>query len=154
MEQRSAGEGAAPVRPEDGLSLVEVMVAAVLVIVFVGSVLTLAVRQGAHRQVNLETMLATTAAIDAVERVRNEGFATLPSLDGSGFDVPSVNGSPAGLRALPGDPDGLPGRIAVTVEEQQGGTYFLYRVTATVDWRGVSGPRRVQVTTLVSERKK
>ena len=154
MEQTRAREGDAPVRLDDGLSLVEVMVAAVLVIVFVGSVLTLAVRQGAHRQVNVETMLATTAAIDAVERIRNESFATLLSLNGSDFDVLSVNGKPGGLRALPDDPDGLPGQIAVAIEEQKSGTYFLYRVTATVDWRGVSGARRIQVSTLVSERKK
>ena len=137
---------------EAGSSLVEVMFAAVLIVTFVGALLTVAVRQGVHRQVNAETSLAMTAALDNLEKVRNIPLATLPTLNGSGFDVPGLNGQPKGLRALAGDPDSLPGELTVVVDQTSGGA-TLYRVRATVLWRGVSRVRRLQIDTLIAERK-
>lgn len=138
--------------PQAGTSLVEVMFAAVLIVTFVGALLTVAVRQGVHRQVNAETSLAMTAALDNLERVRSVDFATLPTLDGSGFDVPGLNGQPNGLQPLPSDPDNLPGELTV-IEDQVVGSIKLYRVRATVLWRGVSRVRRLQIDTLIAERK-
>ncbi len=137
---------------EAGTSLVEVMFAAVLIVTFVGALLTVAVRQGVHRQVNSETSLAMTAALDNLERIRNVPFATLLTLNGSGFDVPGLNGQPKGLRPLAGDPDELPGELTVVVDQASGGT-TLYRVRATVLWQGVSRVRRLQIDTLIAERK-
>ena len=137
---------------EEGTSLIEVMFAAVLIVTFVGALLTVAVRQGVHRQVNAETSLAMTAALDNIERLRAVSFATLPTLDGEGFDVPGINGQPNGLHAVSGDPDNLPGELTVVVD-QTNGTAILYRVRATVLWQGVSKVRRIQVDTLIAERK-
>lgn len=137
---------------ESGMSLVEVMFASVLVVTFLGALLTVAVRQGLHRQVNSETSLAMTAALDNLERIRSVDFATLPALNGSGFDVPGLNGGPKGLQPVPGDPDGLPGEITV-LEDTTGPGAVLYRVRASVLWQGTSRVRRLQVDTLMSERK-
>jgi hypothetical protein len=137
---------------EAGMSLVEVVFASVLVVTFLGALLTVAVRQGVHRQVNSETSLAMTAALDNLERIRSVPFATLPALNGSGFDVPGLNGEPGGLQPLPNDPDDLPGEITV-LEDQIGPGTKLYRVRATVLWQGASRVRRLQVDTLMAERK-
>ena len=137
---------------EAGMSLVELMMVIILAVVFIGALLSAAIQQGLHRQTNMETSLAMTAALDNLERVRATPFAGLPALNGSGFDVPGSNGNPGGLRALPGDPDGLPGELTVTVDETKTG-YTLYRVAASVSWRGVNRSRRIQVETLVAERK-
>jgi len=135
-----------------GTSLVEVMFAAVLVVTFVGALLTVVVRQGVHRQVNSETSLAMTAALDNLEKLRNVPFGTLLSLNASGFDVPGLNGQPNGLQPVPGDPDGLPGELTVIVD-QPGPIATLYRVRATVLWTGISKVRRLHVETLIAERK-
>lgn len=137
---------------ESGTSLVELMVAIFMAVVFVGALLSAAIQQSTHRQTNMETSLAMSAAMDNLERVRAVPFSGIPALDGSGFDVPGANGNPGGLQPLPGDPDGLPGELTVTVDDSSGG-YTLYRVTASVSWRGVQRSRRIQVETLVAERK-
>jgi len=137
---------------QEGLSLIEVMLGAVVVMVFVGALLTLTTRQGLHRKLNQESSLATTAALDTLEEIRNQDFSTLPSLHGTGFDVIGVNGDPGGLTPQNGDSDGLPGEIRVSVDSSSSGE-VLYRVEAVVSWYGVSGNRTLKVDTLVSERK-
>ena len=53
---------------------------------------------------------------------------------------------------MPGDPDGLPGEFSV-VEDPASTGVKLYRVSATVVWRGVTGDRQIRLETLVGERK-
>ncbi len=132
--------------------LVELVFATAVALVVGGAVVTTTVRQSAHRAVNLETTLATNAITDVFARVRAAPFADLPSLDGTGFDVPSHGGHPAGLTPLPGDPDGLPGQIEVVVDTSAG-TAVLYRVTLRVNWIGAAGRRREVVVGLVGERR-
>jgi len=137
---------------EAGITLIEVMVCAVLAIVFLGAYMALAVRLSGHRQQERERALAMTAAINNLEHIRAVNFATLPSLDGSGFDVPGNNGTAGGLNPQAGDPDGLPGQLHVEVERTVAGN-TLYRVTATVAWRGVDGNQHISIQALVAERK-
>ena len=151
-ERRARGAHEGHAMAEAGMSLVELMMAIILAVVFIGALLSAAIQQGLHRQTNMETSLAMSAALDNLERVRAVPFAGIPGLNGSGFDVPGSNGNPGGLRALPGDPDGLPGELTVAVDETKTG-YTLYRVTASVNWRGVNRSRRIQIETLVAERK-
>ena len=140
-------------KDETGSSLVEVMFAAVVVIMFVGALLMVSVQQGHHRRVNLETSLAMNAALDNLERVRSVPIANLPALNGTGFAIPGINGSiSGGLPALPGDLDGLPGEFEVVLDQSSAGV-SLYRVTASVVWRGANHARRISVVTLIGERK-
>lgn len=139
---------------EAGSSLVEVMFATVLVVMFVGSLLLVSIQQGTHRRVNLETSLAMSAILDNLERIRAVPFSSLLGLDGSGFDIPAVNGSSSGgLEPLAGDLDGLPGEFTVSVAPQSVPGVTLYRVVATVEWRGASRARSLSMETLVGERK-
>jgi hypothetical protein len=141
-----------PTTPERGTMLIELVYAAAVALVVGGSVIVTTVRQNAHRAVNLETTLATNAIADVFARLRAMPFADLPSIDGTGFDVPGQTGRPAALNALPGDADGLPGEIHVTVETTAGAT-VLYRVTLNVVWTGAIGQRRETVIGLVGERR-
>jgi len=134
------------------MSLMEVMVGAVLVVVFLGAMLSLTVRQGSQRQLHHEMSLAIAAAIDNLEHVRSVPFITVPTLDGSGFDVPGSNGLAGGLKAQAGDADGLPGQLHVEIASSSG-AYKLYRVTATVSWSGVNGNRTISLRTLLEDRK-
>jgi hypothetical protein len=148
-DHREAG----PRRPEErGAMLIELVCAAGVALVVGGAVVSTTVRQTAHRAVNLETTLATNAIADVYARLRALPFADLPALHGTGFDVPGHTGRPAGLTAVPGDPDGLPGRMEVTVENIAGSA-VLYRVVLTVDWLGAAGRRRERVVGLVGERR-
>jgi len=129
------------------------MVATVLVVLFVGALLVISIRQGAHRRSNLETSLAMSAAFHNLEKLRSVPFATLLSLNGVGFDVPGIDGSPTGgLLALPGDPDGLPGMLTVVDDKPSTGAK-LYRIAATVVWKGVSTSRTLRFESLIAERR-
>lgn len=140
---------------ERGSSLIEVVLATVLVVVFVGALLTFTTRQGSHRQTNQETSLALSAALDNIERVRTVSATVLPTLNGAGFDVPGVTGAAGGLTAVPGDPDGLPGQLEVVTDPANPplGGAAIYRVAAVVTWKGVSGVRSLRLESLVTERK-
>ena len=126
--------------------------AAALAMLVLGSVLTLSAQASALRRTNVETSLALSAALNTVEQLRTTPFSTLASLNGSGFAVQGLNGQPGGLAAVEGDPDGLPGELAVVIDQQSGST-ILYRVTATVRWQGVSGNRSLSMSALIGERK-
>ena len=128
------------------------MFAAVFILVFLNALITVAVRQGVHRQTNLETSLAMTAALHNLEQIRSVPFAVMPTLDGAGFDVLSLNQEPGGLRAISGDDDGLPGQLSVKVDQSADGA-TIYLVTATVSWTGVSKNRELRFDTLIGERK-
>ncbi len=137
---------------QKGTSLVEVMIAAVVSLVLVGAVLSTVIQQAHQRQTTSETSLALGAALNTLEQLRTIPETALPGLDGVGFPVPGSNGKPGGLTPQPGDPDGLPGQLAVFVDQTELGV-TLYRVVATVAWTGVSGRRQIRLQSLIGERK-
>lgn len=137
---------------ESGISLVELMIAAVTSVALLSSVLMGVTQVSTHRQLALETNLAMVAAMNVLEEARTVDFANIPALHGTGFDVLDSLGNAGGLRVVPGDSDGLPGELSVAVEESSGGN-TLYRVTATITWVGVMDPRSMFLETLIAERK-
>lgn len=137
---------------ERGSSLVELMIAAIVSLVLIGAVLSTVIQQGHQRQSTTETSLAVGAALNILEQLRTVDEATIPMLDGVGFDIPGSNGRPRGLTPQPGDTDGRPGQLSVFVDQDTAGVR-LYRVVATVAWTGVSGKRRIRLQALMGERK-
>ncbi|MHC4515565.1 MAG: prepilin-type N-terminal cleavage/methylation domain-containing protein [Planctomycetota bacterium] len=137
---------------QQGSSLIELMVAAMISLVLVGAVLSTVIQQGHQRRATSESSLALSAALNNLEQLRTVPEATLPLMDGKGFDVPGSNGAPGGLQPVPGDFDGLPGQFTVLVDQSKGGVR-LYRVVATVAWTGVSGRRTIRLQALMGERK-
>ena len=122
-------------------------------LIIFGATLSTAVQQSAQRQMDAETSLAIAAGESNLEELRSVDFTALPGLDGTGFDVPDARGNPGGgLRPVPGDPDGLPGEIAVTVDQSVGGA-TLYRVRARVRWTGARGRRTLDLETLIGNRR-
>ena len=119
---------------EEGTTLVEVMVSALIAVVLVGAILSVVISQASQRRSTTEQSLALGAALNNLEQLRAVPIATLPTLDGTGFDVPGLTGQPIGLNPIPGDPDGLPGEFTIVVD-QTSGSVILYRVIATVAWR-------------------
>ncbi len=136
---------------ESGTSLIEVLVATVILVVAALAVVSMAVRSNKLRTANHETMLALTACRSALEGVRSQSFADLPGLNGRGFDVLGSTGGPGGLRPVEGDADGLPGELRVAVVDALAGE-TLYRVTALVQWLGSEGARTLQLETMVANR--
>lgn len=148
-------EKSRPDQPNDreaGTSLVELMFASLVVLIVVGAILSMAIRQSAQRGANVETSLALAAAVDALERSRALTEPELLALDGQGFDVLGQNGGAGGLSPQAKDADGLPGRFEVVVDQDYGG-HKLHRVTVSIHWRGVSGSRALQLSALVGNRK-
>ena len=137
---------------EQGASLLEVMIATLVALVLLGAVLSVVIQQGRQRQANTESSLALSAALNNLEQLRSVPATTLITLNDTGFDVPGSNGAPGGLQPVPGDIDGLPGQFLVSVDQSAAGV-DLYRVVATVTWRGVTGRRRVTLQALMGERK-
>ena len=135
-----------------GSSLIELMIAASISLVLIGAVLSTVIQQGHLRQASAETSLALSAALNNLEQLRTVPEATLPTLDGTGFDVPGSNGGPGGLTPQPDDLDGLPGQLSVIVDQSKAGV-TLYRVVATISWIGVSGRRQILLQALMGERK-
>lgn len=141
-----------PAAAERGSTLIELLIMMATAVVVLAATLSGVVQHSRQRRSNAEMSLAMTACRNTLEQLRSVEFATLPTLDGHGFDVPALDGSPGGLTPVEGDPDGLPGLITITVEETDG-TSCLYRVEASVRWQGINPSGRFALTTLFSERK-
>lgn len=124
------------------------MVASVLV---VGAALSMTVHNAKHRMVDQETYLALVACKNNLEELRTIPFANLPSMNGTGFDVPTKDGKPGGLTPVPGDPDGLAGEFSVLVDQTSGGE-TIYHVKASVAWVGAQGRQNFTLETLMEER--
>lgn len=138
---------------ETGMTLVEAMLATTATFVLIVAVLTAVTQQSRMRQSITESTLATQAILNNLERARSLDADAVAGLDGVGFDVPGITGTSAGLAAIPGDADGLPGQISVVVDRSGAPDQTLYRVAASVVWRGASGQRRLTLQTLIGERR-
>jgi type II secretory pathway pseudopilin PulG len=137
---------------ESGTSLIDLMFAAAAIITMLLAVSTAVTSQSRTRRLAEERNLAMVACRNATEELRNQPFASLPALDGTGFDIPGTNGGAGGLRPVPGDADGLPGQFSVAVDQSSAGE-TLYRITVRVDWTGVNGRQHFELMTLVADRK-
>jgi type II secretory pathway pseudopilin PulG len=137
---------------ESGTSLVELMLGAAIVITLLLAISTSVVSQTRLRRLSEERNLAMVACRNTLESMRDVTFATLPSLNGNGFDIPGNNGGAGGLSPVAGDADGLPGRITVTVD-QSSGSEKLYLITLRVDWTGINGTQHFEMKSLMAERK-
>ncbi len=132
------------------MSLLELLVSILAAVVILGAVLSAALHHASERKTNGELNLALVACTNSLEELRSIPFSLVPTMHGVGFDVPGVNGAPGGLQPVPGD--SLPGLFSVTTDQTSGGS-VLYLVTVTVNWTGTRGRQRVELETLVGERK-
>ena len=148
QESHLVGEGQ---HRQAGFLLVELMFGIIVLAVAIGTSVSLSLQHSRLRRMNEETNLAAIVCRNNLEDLRSVRFVDLPTLDGVGFDVPSVNGSPGGLRPVPGDADGLPGEFIVVVDQTSGGE-ILYRVIVEVRWVGASGRRTIAFTSLFADR--
>lgn len=121
-------------------------------VMLLGGALTGVVSHSSQRRIHGERLLAMSACRNTLEQMRSLPFSSLPTLHGTGFDVPGQDGQPRGLSPRPGDVDGLPGEISVTVNRQSGGT-VLYRVRARVLWQGATRGGEFVMETLMGERR-
>lgn len=144
--------GSTPPTGQEGTSLVELVIAATVVISLLMAISTSTATQARLRKLDEERNLAMVAIRNTLESMHDVAFAQVPALNGTGFDVLGTNGRPSGLAPVAGDADGLPGSILVQVD-QSSGTQTLYQVTLAVDWNGVAGNQHFAVVTLLADRK-
>ena len=137
---------------EEGISLIELMISILAAVVILGAVLSASLQHASERKSNAELNLALLACTNNLEELRSIPFDQLPARDGDDFDVLDINGNLGGLRPVPGDPDGVPGELSVTTDQSSGAS-VLYLVRATVIWSGTLGRQRVELETLMGERK-
>ena len=120
---------------EKGLSLIELLVA--IVILTFGAIAVMSVLIEAHTSHAFSR--AKTIAINAAEQEMESIFKDFPNKVGvykdQHFAVPGLNG-PAG-----NDPDGGNDPLVVTVTDNEMGFADLHRVTVTVTWVGIGSQR-------------
>ena len=141
-----------PRSEEDGFSLIDLMIGAIVGVILIGAVLTVIVHQGHLRKANTETSLALNACMNTIENMRALDSAGILAMNGTGFDVPGPNGEVNGLAAVAGDKDGLAGSVTV-VTDQSSGSNVLYLVVCSVTWMGGNGRRSYSIQTVMGERK-
>ncbi|MEZ5990671.1 MAG: hypothetical protein R3F30_16465 [Planctomycetota bacterium] len=127
------------------------MIGTIVIVTLLASLAKLVTQNNRLHRGDEELQLAYSTCRTTMEVARNLPFSVLPTLDGSGFDVPNINGDPGGLRAVEGDADGLTGEIKVTVD-QAVGTEKIYLVELVVHWTGSMGERRFGMSSLMSMR--
>lgn len=140
-----------PTRPdrrgERGMSLVELMMATVLIVVGLVAITDSCLRLHSLQRVDGELDLAARACRDQLEQLRMLPFVQLPARDGTGFDVAGPDGTTPLLLAKPDDADGRPGSIVVR-QVRVAGSRRLYQLEAAVDWQGATGAHSIRLTTL------
>jgi hypothetical protein len=123
-------------RPRAGLTVVEVVVALSVLVVAVSIFCQMLVSTARMRSMNRESLLAADAARVAIERLRNEDFATVwrrynetPSDDPGGAGTgPGARFAVEGLESVEGAPVGMVGRYV-----------FPTRVIAGLQGTGLGG---------------
>ena len=138
--------------PQAGFSLLELMMLLVAAVTLICATLQATIQHAAQRQIYSERSLALDSARNVLEELRTLDAASLPGMNGSGFDVPGPNGEARGLHPVAGDADGLPGRI-VMVPDTVVGTVTLYRVSVTVRWRGRDPSGTLTIESLLGGRR-
>ena len=138
---------------EGGFTLVEVLFAAFVLVVATLGVAASTTTFASLRRLNEETQIASTAARQQLDLVRAAQFSqVLGTFSNLNFQI-DLNGDGANdLRPQAGDPDGNAGRITITQVGPASDPASLLQVNVTIDWRGLSGNRRYQMGTLISNR--
>jgi hypothetical protein len=129
------------------------MVLAAVAVTLIGATLSATIQHAGQRQINVERVLALDAARNVLEDLRTVDAATLPTLNGTGFDVPGPNGESSGLRPVEGDADGLAGEILLEPQSVVGLT-TLYRARVTVRWRGRDPSGVLSIESLMGGRRR
>jgi prepilin-type N-terminal cleavage/methylation domain-containing protein len=133
---------------EAGFSLVELMIATVVMVIGLVGIMNSCVHLNALQRLDGEVAMAYRACLKNLEEVRAMSMATILTMNGTGFDIPGANGAPKALRAQKGDVDGLPGQITVVKLATDAGR-SLYQITATAKWQGASGNSSCELMTMV-----
>ncbi|HZN40294.1 MAG TPA: prepilin-type N-terminal cleavage/methylation domain-containing protein [Planctomycetota bacterium] len=133
---------------EAGFSLVELMIATVVMVIGLVGIMNSCVHLNALQRLDAEVALSYRACLRNLEAVRAMPMATIATMNGTGFDIPGANGATRALVPQKGDPDGLPGSITVQRLALDAGR-SLYRITATAKWHGSSGNSAVELMTMV-----
>lgn len=145
---RRGAATAGPALPvEAGFSMVELMIGTVLIVVGLVGIMSSTIRLHTLQRLDTEIGHAFRACRTNLEELRSVPIASLPGLDGTGFDVLGPDGVTVGLRPVPGDLDGLPGEIHVTLDQSAMGR-MLYRIRAVVTWHGASNRHSVELSSL------
>jgi prepilin-type N-terminal cleavage/methylation domain-containing protein len=131
-----------------GFSLVELMIATVVMVIGLVGIMNSCVHLNALQRLDAEVALSYRACMKNLEEVRAMPMATILTMNGTGFDIPGANGATKALRAQKGDADGLPGQITVVRLATDAGR-SLYQITATAKWQGASGNSAVELMTMV-----
>ena len=137
---------------QDGISLIEVMLAAVFGLAVLGGVLSLIVSNARLQRADEELVLAMQACRDKLEQLRSIDFKDLAAENNTGFAVGSDSLTRT-LKARPDDMDGLPGHVDITVEDSLG-SEILYKAVVRVDWDGVSTPGSFSMTGFLADRRR
>src|SRR5688572_22818459 len=122
------GRGHAPGGKSKGFSLVELLVAATLIVVAITGIAGSMLSSMALNRVNRETAVAQQAACRALEELRSvpfrEAYYVYNDIGGDNVVGPTVERGPdfavAGLTAVAGDPDGMVGQILFPKVEGEG----------------------------------
>ena len=136
---------------EAGGSLIELIIATSIALVLVSAVMHISVHSSKVRKADAEIHLAWSACRNVIEEVRTLPVSQILALNGTGFDVPGPNGETKGLNVVKSNTSGLTGVITAIVEVTAP-LCTMYRVTATVNWTGVSGEQDFSLQTLVVKR--
>lgn len=147
----SPSTGTAP--RQSGVSLVELLTGMVIAVLLIGGAMTGVAQHQAQRRMHGELILAMSACRNTLETLRDADMATLPTLNGQGFEIPGQNGQTTGLTPIEGDADGLPGQLTVTAHARSQVNNALYVVTARVRWRGATRGGDFSMQTLMGERR-
>jgi prepilin-type N-terminal cleavage/methylation domain-containing protein len=132
-------------RRQGGMTLIELLVATVILTTGVLGLSVVSVTTGELRASGLEK----AAALHAVERelsaVEATPFANIVAThNGRGFSVSLPGEAHAALRALPADADGLPGIISVTAPT--GDAAHLLEINVRIIWQGRHGSQQLSRT--------
>ena len=127
---------AAPRRRNGGFSLLEVVIALVVLTFSMITVMTMIIQASTTQQIARETETAKEAAMAQLAKVRMSLFADVPSFQGSTFVVSGLND------ARQSDQQSR-GTVSIDMSNPD-----LYDVLVTVNWKGKKGVSSYSMRTL------
>jgi len=172
---RENRSGAPPLKPESGASLIEILIAMVVVVIALLGATSALYYSDAAREATREKVLAQNAARRVIEQMRDAPFSTLLAnyspggAPGDTFTVEKLNaipGVPVGQVTFPtiggnlredvvdadwAMPRDLSGEGVVDAASHNA-NYRLLPVRITVRWRGLRDPGQVVVNALITDR--
>ena len=124
------------IRRDPGFTLVELLVAAMLLAIVAVGVAAAMVQTPRLTRSAREDVAIRTAMRSVVAEISAAPFSEVPATyDDYAFEVP-------GIEATRADPDGIPGLVKIRVEGEAAATFYI--VTISVTWQGVHGARTLR----------